>query len=63
MLNRLRLNEKSGHQVVPAKGRNHQICDTDVRGFAVCIIASGLLEPFVNGSSQQRLGRYLLFAT
>ena len=58
MLNRLRLNEKSGHQVVPAKGRDYQICNTDVRGVAVCIIASGSPKPFVYGSSQQRLGRY-----
>lgn len=41
MVNRLRLNEKSVREAEPAKGRDYQIFDTDVRGFAVCIYRSG----------------------
>ena len=41
MVNRLRLNEKSVRDAEPAKGRDYQIFDTDVRGFAVCIYRSG----------------------
>lgn len=41
MVNRLRLNEKSVREAEPTKGRDYQIFDTDVRGFAVCIYRSG----------------------
>jgi Arm DNA-binding domain len=41
MVNRLRLNEKSVREAEPAKGRDYQIFDADVRGFAVCIYRSG----------------------
>lgn len=41
MVNRVRLNEKSVREAEPAKGRDYQIFDTDVRGFAVCIYRSG----------------------
>lgn len=41
MVNRLRLNEKSVREAEPAKGRDYQIFDTEVRGFAVCIYRSG----------------------
>ncbi len=41
MVNRLRLNEKSVRDAEPVKGRDYQIFDTDVRGFAVCIYRSG----------------------
>jgi integrase len=41
MVNRLRLNEKSVRDAEPMKGRDYQIFDTDVRGFAVCIYRSG----------------------
>ena len=41
MVNRLRLNEKSVREAEPVKGRDYQIFDTDVRGFAVCIYRSG----------------------
>ena len=37
MVNRLRLNEKYVREAEPAKGRDYQMFDTDVRGFAVCI--------------------------
>ena len=63
MVKRLRLNQESDHEVAPAKGWDYQFFDTDLRGFAVCIIAPKLHGPFPNGSSQQRLGCYLLFAT
>ena len=41
MVNRLRLNEKSVREAEPVKGRDYQIFDADVRGFAVCIYRSG----------------------
>lgn len=41
MVNRLRLNEKSVREAEPEKGRDYQIFDTEVRGFAVCIYRSG----------------------
>ena len=41
MVNRLRLNEKSVREAAPAEGRDYQIFDTEVRGFAVCIYRSG----------------------
>jgi integrase len=41
MVNRLRLNEKCVRDAEPAAGRDYQIFDTDVRGFAVCIYRSG----------------------
>ena len=41
MVNRLRLNEKAVREAEPAEGRDYQIFDTDVRGFAVCIYRSG----------------------
>ena len=41
MVNRLRLNEKCVREADPAAGRDYQIFDTDVRGFAVCIYRSG----------------------
>ena len=41
MVNRLRLNEKSVRDAEPAKGRDYQIFDTEVRGFVVCIYRSG----------------------
>ncbi|WP_322895632.1 MULTISPECIES: tyrosine-type recombinase/integrase [unclassified Yoonia] len=41
MVNRLRLNEKSVREAEPVKGRDYQIFDTDVRGFAVCVYRSG----------------------
>ena len=37
MVNRLRLNEKSVREAELAKGRDYQIFDTEVRGFAVCV--------------------------
>lgn len=41
MVNRVRLNEKTVREAEPADGRDYQIFDTDVRGFAVCIYRSG----------------------
>ena len=41
MVNRVRLNEKSVRDAESAEGRDYQIFDTDVRGFAVCIYRSG----------------------
>ncbi len=41
MVNRLRLNEKSVREAAPLAGRDYQIFDTEVRGFAVCIYRSG----------------------
>ena len=41
MVNRLRLNEKSVREAEPAAGRDYQIFDTEVRGFAICIYRSG----------------------
>ncbi|MFD0978267.1 MULTISPECIES: tyrosine-type recombinase/integrase [Roseobacteraceae] len=41
MVNRLRLNEKAVRDAEPAEGRDYQVFDTDVRGFAVCIYRSG----------------------
>jgi integrase len=41
MLKRIRLNDKSVREPMPVKGRDYQIFDTDVRGFAVCIYRSG----------------------
>ena len=41
MVNRLRLNEKSVREAEPVAGRDYQIFDTEVRGFAVCIYRSG----------------------
>ena len=41
MVNRLRLNEKAVRDAEPAEGRDYQIFDTDVRGFAVCVRAPG----------------------
>ena len=40
MVNRLRLNEKSVREAEPAKGRDYQIFDADVRRFAVCTYRS-----------------------
>jgi hypothetical protein len=41
MVTRVRLNEKAVREAEPADGRDYQIFDTDVRGFAVCIYRSG----------------------
>ena len=41
MVNRLRLNEKTVRDAEPAEGRDYQIFDSEVRGFAVCIYRSG----------------------
>ena len=41
MVNRLRLNEKTVRNAEPAEGRDYQIFDSEVRGFAVCIYRSG----------------------
>ncbi|RYH06590.1 site-specific integrase [Tropicimonas sp. IMCC6043] len=41
MVNRLRLNEKTVRDADPAEGRDYQIFDSEVRGFAVCIYRSG----------------------
>lgn len=41
MVNRVRLNEKAVREAVSAEGRDYQIFDTEVRGFAVCIYRSG----------------------
>lgn len=41
MVNRLRLNEKSVREAEPADGRDYQVFDSEVRGFAVCIYRSG----------------------
>ncbi len=41
MVNRLRLNEKSVRDAEPAEGRDYQIFDSEVRGFAVCVYRSG----------------------
>lgn len=37
----MRLNDKSVREPLPVKGRDYQIFDTEVRGFAVCIYRSG----------------------
>ena len=39
--NRSKLNEKSVREVVPEPGRDYQIFDSEVRGFASCIYRSG----------------------
>ena len=41
MVKRLRLNEKSVREAVPEPGRDYQIFDSEVRGFAICIYRSG----------------------
>ena len=41
MPKRMRLNDKTVREPLPAKGRDYQIFDTEVRGFAVCIYRSG----------------------
>jgi integrase len=41
LVNRLRLNEKSVREAQPAKGRDYQIFDTEVRGFSIRILRSG----------------------
>ncbi|SNT18127.1 tyrosine-type recombinase/integrase [Antarctobacter heliothermus] len=41
MVNRQKLTEKVLRDAVPAEGRDYQIFDTDVRGFAVCIYRGG----------------------
>ncbi len=41
MPKRIRLNDKSVREPMPVKGRDYQIFDTEVRGFAVCIYRSG----------------------
>ena len=41
MPKRMRLNDKTVREPLPVKGRDFQIFDTDVRGFAVCIYRSG----------------------
>jgi hypothetical protein len=42
LVNRLRLNEKCVRGAEPAKRRDYQIFDTDMRGFAVCLYRSGV---------------------
>ncbi len=41
MVKRLRLNEKVVREAPPEQGRDYQIFDAEVRGFAVCIYRSG----------------------
>jgi len=41
MPKRLRLNEKTVREAAAIKGRDYQVFDTDVRGFAICIYRSG----------------------
>ena len=41
MLKRLRLNEKSVREAAPEPGRDYQVFDSEVRGFAICIYRSG----------------------
>jgi len=41
MPKRLRLNEKAVREAPLIKGRDYQVFDTDVRGFAICIYRSG----------------------
>ena len=41
MVNRQKLTEKVLREAIPAEGRDYQIFDTDVRGFAVCIYRGG----------------------
>jgi Arm DNA-binding domain len=41
MPRRIRLNEKSVREAQPLKGKDYQIFDTEVRGFAICIYRSG----------------------
>ena len=41
LVNRLRLNDKSVREAIPAKGRDYQIFDTEVRGFSIRILRSG----------------------
>ncbi len=41
MPKRIRLNEKSVREAEPIKGKDYQIFDTEVRGFAICIYRSG----------------------
>jgi integrase len=41
MVNRQKLTEKVLREAEPAEGRDYQIFDTDVRGFAVCIYRGG----------------------
>ncbi|WP_375569790.1 tyrosine-type recombinase/integrase [Seohaeicola saemankumensis] len=41
MANRQKLTEKVLREAIPAEGRDYQIFDTDVRGFAACIYRGG----------------------
>ena len=41
MVNRQKLTEKVLRDAAPADGRDYQIFDTDVRGFAACIYRGG----------------------
>ena len=41
MPKRLRLNEKTVRELVPAEGRDYQVFDSEVRGFAICVYRSG----------------------
>jgi len=41
MVKRLRLNEKNVREAPPLEGKDYQIFDSEVRGFAICIYRSG----------------------
>ena len=41
MVKRLRLNDKTVREQVPAEGRHVQVFDTEVRGFSIRILQSG----------------------
>jgi len=42
MVNRQKLTEKVLREAEPAEGRDYQIFDTEVRGFAACILRAGV---------------------
>jgi hypothetical protein len=50
MPRRIRLNEKSVREAEPIQGKDYQIFDTEVRGFAICIYRSGSRSPLTTAA-------------
>ena len=64
MVNRQKLTEKVLRDAEPAEGRDYQIFDTEVRGFAACIYRGGgraftldqVIDPAVIGGVRVQVG-------
>ena len=66
MPRRIRLNEKSVREAEPVSGKDYQVFDTVVRGFAICIYRSGSRAFTIDYSSagrQRRMTIVSLFTT